>query len=310
MRPIEAVITWPGIRPGPGWHAHGTTLKHLWVVHDGRLAWVQLRKPRWRDAATGETRHDRPTWDVPGSPYGLDVVFTLVNVWVSSAVGLLRTDWPWHDDRPSRRSVQRWSRCLMPEADAWLRAIRLAAIELAAPRPLEEYLPTGGSPRRRGARVAVRTLPQLGGSRAVVGSSRKRRELSVCRSAPSWARRDGGGPRRTPAPTDPRPPTGGSAAPCVLRVRRLERSVSHRRCRRRRRGVPAGLETPKEVVMSRGPDGAVSALFSASQGVPRQLNQLALQAMVDAVVHGLDTVDQNLMKRVLQAHPLYAVTRS
>lgn len=62
--------------------------------------------------------------------------------------------------------------------------------------------------------------------------------------------------------------------------------------------------------MSRGPDGAVSALFSASQGVPRQLNQLALQAMVDAVVHGLDTVDQNLMKRVLQAHPLYAVTRS
>ena len=56
-------------------------------------------------------------------------------------------------------------------------------------------------------------------------------------------------------------------------------------------------------------DGAVSALFSASQGVPRQLNQLALQAMVDAVVHGLDTVDQNLMKRVLQAHPLYAVAR-
>ncbi|MCB9681857.1 MAG: hypothetical protein H6733_10320 [Alphaproteobacteria bacterium] len=56
-------------------------------------------------------------------------------------------------------------------------------------------------------------------------------------------------------------------------------------------------------------DGAVSALFSASQGVPRQLNQLALQAMMDAVVHGLDGVDQNLMKRVLQAHPLYAVPR-
>jgi hypothetical protein len=156
MRPIEAVIRWPGSRPGPGWHAHGTTLKHLWVVHDDRLAWVQLRKPRWRDVATGETRHDRPIWDVPGSPYGLDVVFTLVHVWVSSAVGLLRTDWPWHDDRPSLRSVQRWSRRLMPEADAWLRAIRLAAIELAAPRPLEEYLPTGGSPRRQGARVESR----------------------------------------------------------------------------------------------------------------------------------------------------------
>jgi len=53
-------------------------------------------------------------------------------------------------------------------------------------------------------------------------------------------------------------------------------------------------------------DGAVTALFSASQGVPRQLNQLALQAMVDAVVAGADTVDGNLMKRVLKAHPLYA----
>lgn len=146
MRPVEAVIVWPGSRPGPSWHAHGTTLKHLWVLDGERLAWVQLRKPRWRHVRTGVTRHDRPAWDVPGSPYGLDVAFIVVTVWLSSAVGLLCTDWPWDDDRPSRRSVQRWARRLKPEADAWLRAIRLAAIELAAPRPLEEYLPTGGIP--------------------------------------------------------------------------------------------------------------------------------------------------------------------
>ncbi|MCB9681844.1 MAG: hypothetical protein H6733_10255 [Alphaproteobacteria bacterium] len=146
MRPVEAVIVWPGRRPGLGWHAHGTTVKHLWVLHGEHLARVQLRKPRWRHVETGVTRHDRPIWDVPGSPYGLDVVFTVVFVWLSSAVGLLRTDWPWDDDLPSRRSVQRWTRRLTPEADAWLRAIRLAAIELAAPRPLEEYLPTGGIP--------------------------------------------------------------------------------------------------------------------------------------------------------------------
>ena len=52
-------------------------------------------------------------------------------------------------------------------------------------------------------------------------------------------------------------------------------------------------------------DGAVTALFSASQGIPRQLNQLALQAMVDAVVRGADTIDANAMKRTLKAHPLY-----
>ncbi len=56
-------------------------------------------------------------------------------------------------------------------------------------------------------------------------------------------------------------------------------------------------------------DGAITALFTASQGVPRQLNQLALQALIHAVVHGRDTVDTALMKRVIQAHPLYTHTR-
>lgn len=56
-------------------------------------------------------------------------------------------------------------------------------------------------------------------------------------------------------------------------------------------------------------DGAVTALFSVSQGVPRQLNQLALQALIEAVVQGHDDVDGRLMKRVLKAHPLYAAIR-
>lgn len=57
-------------------------------------------------------------------------------------------------------------------------------------------------------------------------------------------------------------------------------------------------------------DGALNGLFQASQGVPRQINQLALQALVEAVVRGLDQVEAPLMKRVLQAHPLYANPRS
>ena len=56
-------------------------------------------------------------------------------------------------------------------------------------------------------------------------------------------------------------------------------------------------------------DASITALFGASQGVPRQVNQLALQALVDAVVQGRDAVDEGLMKRVLQAHPLYAAVR-
>lgn len=52
-------------------------------------------------------------------------------------------------------------------------------------------------------------------------------------------------------------------------------------------------------------DAAVNALFQASQGVPRVINQLALQALIHAVVHGRDLVDGDTLKRVLHAHPLY-----
>lgn len=57
-------------------------------------------------------------------------------------------------------------------------------------------------------------------------------------------------------------------------------------------------------------EGAMTSLFQASQGVPRQINQLALQALVEAVVRGLDQIEAPLMKRVLQAHPLYENPRS
>lgn len=52
-------------------------------------------------------------------------------------------------------------------------------------------------------------------------------------------------------------------------------------------------------------DAAVTALFHASKGVPRAINQVALQALIHAAVHGVETVDADRMKRVLHAHPLY-----
>ncbi|MCB9742642.1 MAG: ExeA family protein [Alphaproteobacteria bacterium] len=52
-------------------------------------------------------------------------------------------------------------------------------------------------------------------------------------------------------------------------------------------------------------EDAVQQLFQATRGVPRAVNQVALQALIQAAVHGLDTVDGGTMKRVLHAHPLY-----
>jgi len=82
---------------------------------------------------------------------------------------------------------------------------------------------------------------------------------------------------------------------------------------------PFGVEDAKNYVQYHlrtcgGPltvftDGAIQEAFNASQGVPRQLTQLALQAMIDAVVQGVDDVDHRRMRRVLQSHPLYAAAR-
>lgn len=52
-------------------------------------------------------------------------------------------------------------------------------------------------------------------------------------------------------------------------------------------------------------DAAVTALFHAARGVPRAINQIAIQALIHAAVHGVDAIDGDGMKRILHAHPLY-----
>jgi type II secretory pathway predicted ATPase ExeA len=52
-------------------------------------------------------------------------------------------------------------------------------------------------------------------------------------------------------------------------------------------------------------DDAVRRVFQASAGKPRHINQLALQALVDAAVEGVDTVSGDFVRNLLAAHPLY-----
>jgi type II secretory pathway predicted ATPase ExeA len=53
-------------------------------------------------------------------------------------------------------------------------------------------------------------------------------------------------------------------------------------------------------------EDAVKRIFQASQGKPRSINQLALQAMISAAVTGRDQIDGAFLQQVLQSHPLYA----
>jgi len=52
-------------------------------------------------------------------------------------------------------------------------------------------------------------------------------------------------------------------------------------------------------------DDAVRQVFQASQGRPRSINQLAIQALINAAVQGRDTIDGAFMAPVITAHPLY-----
>jgi hypothetical protein len=52
-------------------------------------------------------------------------------------------------------------------------------------------------------------------------------------------------------------------------------------------------------------DAAIRQLFSASAGRPRSINQLAVQALIQAAVLGRDEIDGDFMRALIQAHPLF-----
>ncbi len=52
-------------------------------------------------------------------------------------------------------------------------------------------------------------------------------------------------------------------------------------------------------------DEAVRHLFQASMGKPRNINQLAMQALINAAVMGRDKIDGDFMAKQIAAHPLY-----
>jgi type II secretory pathway predicted ATPase ExeA len=52
-------------------------------------------------------------------------------------------------------------------------------------------------------------------------------------------------------------------------------------------------------------DDANKRIFQASQGRPRAINQIATQALIQAAIHGRDTIDGRFMSELIGSHPLY-----
>lgn len=80
-----------------------------------------------------------------------------------------------------------------------------------------------------------------------------------------------------------------------LRGYGLEDTRNYVRYQLERAEVEAGVITEE----------AVRRIFQASRGYPRNVNQLALQALIQAAIRGRDKVDGDFMSSVCKSHPLY-----
>jgi hypothetical protein len=147
----DGVWHYPGVRPGPGWHGHGSFEASHRDLDQERLVALRLAKPRWLDPATRATVHTPPPGDLGLRYSGLVVVLQLF-AWIDAAVGLHRFDAVFHalDDRPSRRTVQRWLARFRPRALALQHHARRAVLARFPdkPRPLDMLFPGGIPPPR------------------------------------------------------------------------------------------------------------------------------------------------------------------
>ena len=150
-------------RPGPGWHAHGTFTRTLWILKAGMLTSVVVAKQRWLEAATGHTRHDRPPDDLPWLHFCSLVIAMKLWAWLDGGRGLENAPAVLEDrdDRPSPRTQQRWLVRALPYALRLQQAIRLAVIERCEPRPVETLFPGGLSPPESLLRRSWRDPPAL-----------------------------------------------------------------------------------------------------------------------------------------------------
>ena len=139
---------WEGPRPGAGWHRHDWRPIRVLVLEGGRLVVREVRRRRWLQYGTTQTRQDRAPDEVVGMRATLLVVFVALWSWLGSGRGVHAHDAlvPALAERPSRRTVQRWLRRLAPDGAVLQQALRTAVIERFEPQPVELLFPGGLSP--------------------------------------------------------------------------------------------------------------------------------------------------------------------
>ena len=147
----DGSLQYDGVRPGPGWHAHGYFAVEMLVLAHGVVRRKVLHKRRWFEPDTKVTCHSRPPDDPVGARSSTLVVFLSLWAWLTSRGLRSRMHEPVFPDLDlavSRRTVQRWLRRALLSASETQQAIRMAVIERSEPRPAERLFPQGLPPPR------------------------------------------------------------------------------------------------------------------------------------------------------------------
>ena len=127
------------------WHGHGYTESWPWLVRDGAIVCVCVRKHRWRHLVTGGTVTSQPPDLLPRRRVCTLLIACLVFAALTAPAGL-HTRGP---DAPAVRSLRQQQRDLAAAcslAELSQQAIRIAVMERSAPRPAETLWKGGLDP--------------------------------------------------------------------------------------------------------------------------------------------------------------------
>ena len=164
----DGALQFDGVRPGPGWHAHGYCACDLTFIEGNRYVRRRVFKRRWLDVQACTTRHSRPPDALPYFRVSTVLVVLLLALVLGIAIPEI-ADIELEEVR-SQQTLRRWRARAHGVGLHVQQAIRHALIERCEPRPVEFLFQGGLSPPRTAADLPKVTTLKRGLLMGILGA--------------------------------------------------------------------------------------------------------------------------------------------